>query len=151
MSGTMNDTPGAALSRRDFISLTAAGVAALAIPRRANAKEAPRMLYVGTYTDGTKSKGIYRVRLSSAGALSLAGLAAETSNPSFVALSPDARFAFAVNELSKMKGVATGAVTSFNRRMGDDALHELGQVITRGADPCYVSTDNTGRFLFVAN
>ena len=147
----MSDTKPITVSRRDFISLTAIGVAALGIPRRASAKDSPRMLYVGTYTADTKSKGIYRVRMSSSGALTMAGLAAETNNPSFVALSPDARFAFAVNELGEMNGRPTGGVTAFSRSKGTNVLHPLRHEVTGGADPCYVSTDHTGRFLFVAN
>lgn len=147
----MSDMQPMPISRRDFISVTAIGVAALGAPRRASAKDSARMLYVGTYTDDGKSKGIYRVRMSSTGALTLAGLAAETTNPSFVALSPDARFAFAVNEVAEMNGQPTGAVTAFSRTKGSNELHAPRRETTGGAAPCYVSTDNTGRYVFVAN
>jgi 6-phosphogluconolactonase len=53
---------------------------------------------IGTYTS-QDSKGIYAYRYDSAtGAMSELGLAAETSNPSFVAVHPNQRFVYAANE-----------------------------------------------------
>jgi 6-phosphogluconolactonase len=142
-----------ALSRRDFISLSALGVAGCAVPRLGRMKrEEDRMLYIGTYTDDHRSKGIYLVRLSPAtGAMSVVSLAAETANPSFVALSPDGGTAFAVNEIGEVDGQPGGAVTAFSRDRAANSLAQLGTASTKGAAPCYVSTDLTGRFLFVAN
>ena len=57
-------------------------------------------LYLGTYTR-QKSKGIYAWRLHTAdGSLQSIGLAAEISNPSFLAVSPDGRFLYAADENS---------------------------------------------------
>lgn len=142
-----------ALSRRDFISLSALGVAGCAVPRLGRAKrEEDRMLYIGTYTDGNQSKGIYLMRLSPAtGAMSIAGVAAETANPSFVALSPDGGTAFAVNEIGEVDGRPGGTVTAFGRERATHGLAQLGVASTMGTAPCYVSTDQSGRFLFVAN
>ena len=56
------------------------------------------IVYVGTYTRQT-SKGIYAYRFNSADArLTPLGLAAETTNPSFLAVHPSQRFLYAVNE-----------------------------------------------------
>ena len=53
-------------------------------------------LLIGTYTKGT-SRGIYSVALDRAtGALGAPELAAEAPNPTFIALSPDSRFLYAV-------------------------------------------------------
>ena len=140
------------LSRRDFIALSALGVAGCAVRRVGATTEEDRMLYVGTYTDKTASKGIYRLRLSpGSGALSIAGVAAETLNPSFVALSPDGASAFAVNEVGELDGHPGGGVTAFGRDIASGVLRPAGREFTNGADPCYASTDRTGRFLFVAN
>jgi len=141
------------LSRRDFISLSALGVASCAVPRLGRAKrEEDRMLYIGTYTDDRRSKGIYLVRLSPAtGAMSIAGVAAETANPSFVALSPDGGTAFAVNEIGEVNGQPGGTVTALSRERVANGLTQLGTAPTKGTAPCYVSTDLSGRFLFVAN
>src|SRR5579864_8270287 len=58
------------------------------------------IFYVGTYTeDGSKSKGIYAYRFDADTAkITSLGLAAETTNPSFVTLHPNGRFLYAVNE-----------------------------------------------------
>jgi 6-phosphogluconolactonase len=141
------------LSRRDFISLSALGIAGCALPRIGNSPaEGDRMLYIGTYTDDHRSKGIYLLRLApDTGALSIAGLAAESVNPSFVALSPDGEAAFAVNEIGDVDGKPGGMVTAFTRNGIAATLGALASEPTRGAAPCYVSTDRSGRLLFVAN
>ena len=57
-----------------------------------------QIVYVGTYTR-TSSKGIYAWRLQPAtGKLTPLGLAAETSNPTFLAVAPNQRFLYAANE-----------------------------------------------------
>src|SRR5262245_3440308 len=80
------------------------------------ARDGATLVYVGTYTSA-KSKGIYlfRMRPENAGAservaLEPIGVAAETPNPSFLALDPKRRLLFAVNELDTFQGKPTGAV-----------------------------------------
>src|SRR5580765_1523132 len=71
------------------------------------------LVYIGTYTD-TTSKGIYVSRLNTdTGALSKPQLAVATSNPSFLAVTPDGRFVYAVNEISSYGGQASGSVSAF--------------------------------------
>ena len=56
------------------------------------------LVYVGTYTDHG-SKGIYAYRFdSSTGKLTSLGLAAESTEPSFLAVDSGGRFLYAVNE-----------------------------------------------------
>src|SRR5690348_16095984 len=59
------------------------------------------LLYVGTYTEqGSKSKGIYAYRFDADTAeVTPLGLAGETVNPSFLAVHPNRRFLYAVNEV----------------------------------------------------
>jgi 6-phosphogluconolactonase len=109
------------------------------------------VLYVGTYTQG-ESKGIYAYRFDdSTGELSEIGLAAETENPSFLTVDHATKFLYAVNELQKYKGEATGAVTSFAIDHSNWKLKPLNQVASGGADPCYISLDRSGKYLLVAN
>src|SRR5437870_11275852 len=55
------------------------------------------LVYIGTYT-GAKSKGIYLSRFDSAtGKLASPELAAETKNPTFLAVHPNRRFLYAVS------------------------------------------------------
>ncbi len=71
---------------------------------------------MGTYTEeGSKSKGIYAFRYdASTGQITPLGLAAETTNPSFVAPHPNGRFLYAVNEVGNYKGPNSGGVSAFS-------------------------------------
>ena len=118
------------------------------------AKDSPKdkyLLFVGTYTD-KESKGIYAYRFDAASfELTPLGVAAETANPSFLAIDPSRRFLYAVNEVQKYKGASSGSVSAFgiNRQTGKLSL--LNEVASRGADPCYVAFDKTGKYALVAN
>jgi 6-phosphogluconolactonase len=109
------------------------------------------LVYVGAYT-GPKSKGIYSYRFNIAtGRAAPLGLAAQTSNPSFLAISPDQKFLFAVNELAEYRGAKSGAVSSFVIDRSTGKLTFLNQVPSGGPGPCYVSLDKAGHFVLVAN
>ena len=128
---------------------TLALVCALDTSARARAE---RTVYVGTYTDKTESKGIYAFRFDdSSGALTPIGLVAETQNPSFLTASRDHRRVFAVNELQSFEGSPGGSVTSFDVDRKTWKLKPLSVQATRGAGPCHLVLDNTGRYLAVAN
>jgi len=108
-----------------------------------------RIMYVGTYTRAP-SKGIYAYRLNAAGELTpmgTAGLVAETENPSFLAVHPNQRFLYAVNELDR----DAGRVSAFSIDRTTGTLTLLNAVPSRGGSPCHVSIDRTGKWLFVAN
>ncbi len=116
------------------------------------------IFYVGTYTGNeTNSKGIYAFRYDASTAqFTSLGLAAETTNPSWVTLDPNGRFLYAVNELPNYQGPNSGGVSAFSvdRSNGNQAtgkLTFLNEVPTRGADPCYVIVDRTGKYVLVAN
>ena len=110
-----------------------------------------RVVYIGTYT-GEASKGIYAFRFDDgSGGLTPLGLVSETPNPSFLTSSTDGRFVFAVNELSSFGGEPTGSVTSFAVDSGSGRLTELSVQPSRGAGPCHLALDRTGRYLGVAN
>ncbi len=106
-------------------------------------------VFVGTYTDG-KSKGIYRMVLDTAsGKLTEPTLAAELSNPSFLAVHPTGKYLYAVNESSGPgKG---GGVTSFALDPKTGELTKLNQESTVGDGPCHLVVDATGKNVLVAN
>ena len=136
----------------------------LALVTVSAAKDSPKgkyLLFVGTYTE-KESKGIYAYRFDAASsALTPLGLAAETTNPSFLAIDPSRRFLYAVNEVPKYKGGNSGAVSAYaidlensDRQNGDrhnGKLSLLNEVASRGADPCYIAFDKTGKYALVAN
>jgi 6-phosphogluconolactonase len=111
------------------------------------------ILYVGTYTEeGSKSKGIYAYRYDgNTGQTTALGVAAETTNPSWVALHPNGRFLYAVNEVPNYKGPNSGGLSAFSIDHATGKLTFLNEVPTRGADPCYVIVDPNGKFVLVAN
>lgn len=106
--------------------------------------------YVGTYT-GPKSRGIYAYRFDADGRLTPLGLVAESVNPSFLAVDPRHRFLYAVNEISDFGGQKSGAVSAFAIDRGTGKLTFLNQVSSRGAGPCHVALDKTGKYVLVAN
>ena len=128
----------------------------IASPGFAQTRAHKYLLFVGTYTSSesqdTGSKGIYSYRFDeSSGKLAPLGVAAETANPSFLAVAPGNKFLYAVNELQTYKGAPSGAVTAFTMDHQTGKLTQLDEVASRGSDPCYISFDRTGKYLLVAN
>lgn len=114
---------------------------------------------IGTYTEPSlASQGIRVIQVSAEdGSLGDLGLAAITPNPTFLALHPNGRHLFAVNELEQHRTTVGGSVSSFElpaASMGwDEAapLRKLNQQPTHGVAPCHLTVDSTGRWLLVAN
>src|ERR1035438_5404934 len=104
------------------------------------------IMYVGTYTRAPTSKGIYAYKFqSSSGKLTPIGLAGESSNPSFLAVSPNQRFLYAVNENG------AGTISAFAIDPATAQLKALNKVSSKGSGPCHVSVDKSGKWAFVAN
>jgi 6-phosphogluconolactonase len=138
-------------TRRDFLSATALGMIGIANRGLVSGAD-ERFAYVGTYTDGGKSQGIYRLFLdTTTGAMRVGGVAAKSANPSFLALHPNGRVLYAVNEVDEHAGQATGAVSAFRIARDSGALTLLSQLPSHGKSPCYVSVDRRGRVVLVAN
>ena len=117
----------------------------------------PTLVYVGTYT-GTKSQGIYLFRLQAENPavsqnirLVPLGLAAASSNPSFLEIDLKRRLLFAVNEVNEFEGKATGAVSAFSIDKAKGTLTLINQRASMGTGPCHLVLDRSGRYLFVAN
>lgn len=109
------------------------------------------LVYVGTYTD-RGSKGIYAYRLDEkTGALAPVGLVAETANPTFLAVHPNHRYLYAVNEVEQFDGKKGGGVTAYeiDRRTG--RLRKIDSESTIGTGPCHITVDHAGKNVLVAN
>lgn len=101
--------------------------------------------YLGTYTNTPPSQGIYLGTLNTnTGALGTLTLAGTIKNPSFVALSPNRRFLYAVAESPE------GSVTAF-RIEADGKLSLLNTQSSEGAAPCHLTVDSSGKNVLVAN
>ena len=102
---------------------------------------ASQLIFVGTYTpkDST-SRGIYAVRLDSAtGELSAPVLAAETPNPTFLALNPNGRFLYTLGDSG-----AGGAAVAFSLDPTTAKLSPLNLQPTGGGSLAHVGIDATG-------
>jgi 6-phosphogluconolactonase len=146
-------------TRRDFMkAATAATLGAALAPGEARglpvntARPARELLmYVGTYTSG-ESEGIYLYRLSLAdGSLRRAGVTRGVSNPSYLTLDRARRFLYSVEETEEFEGEKSGAVSAFKVDRGDGSLGFVNRRASKGGAPCYVTADNAGRFVLVAN
>jgi 6-phosphogluconolactonase len=108
--------------------------------------------YVGTYTRPGKSKGIYAWRFHPAnGKVTAIGLVGETASPSFLAVHPNHKFLYAVNEVSNFEGKRAGSVSAFAMDTSTGKLKLLNTVSSRGDGPCHLALDPSGKWLFVAN
>lgn len=116
----------------------------------AQKKQAPRFyhLLIGTYTNGT-SKGIYVYKFDTkTGTVALEQVAAGVKDPSYLTVSADHHFVYAVNESHNPAGDSVSAF-KFNDRTGKLTYLNIKPVF--GNDPCYVSVDKHRKNLFVAN
>lgn len=106
-------------------------------------------LLVGTYTNG-KSEGIYVYDFDTTNANNNFVSSIKSSNPSFLAVSPNKKNVFAVNEDgdSLNNGGAVSAY-SFNKKSG--SLQFINQQRSGGNHPCYTTIDKSGKWLITAN
>ncbi|MEM1339291.1 MAG: lactonase family protein [Bacteroidota bacterium] len=104
-------------------------------------------LFVGTYTDGT-SEGIYTLKFNAEnGTLDSLMLKAELTNPSFLAISADNKFVYAVQETADYDSLG-GGISAFAVKGG--LLEVLNSKGSGGAHPCHVALSGEGQ-LAVSN
>lgn len=102
-------------------------------------------LIVGTYTAPGKSEGIYIYDYNPATAeTSLKSITKGTSNPSYLAISPDRKFVYAVNETGE-----SSTVSAFKYDAKTGKLTFINKVPSQGADPCFITVDQQN--VIVAN
>jgi 6-phosphogluconolactonase len=144
-------------SRREFLAASAVGLVELARGSESFAwgdesQLDGDLLYVGTYTEGGRPEGIYLIRMDRrSGKLRRVGSVNAGANPSFLAIHPNGRVLYAVNEVEKLNGRATGAVSAFAIASDTGALTRRNEQPSEGGAPCYVSVDRSGRVVLVAN
>lgn len=107
-------------------------------------------LLVGTYTSG-KSEGIYVYKFNSqTGDVNYISTAKNVSNPSYLAVSPNEKHVYAVNE-NHNKEQNGGEVTAFSFDKKTGVLTQLNKQPSAGNDPCYISINKSGKFVIVGN
>ncbi|RDC57451.1 lactonase family protein [Pedobacter chinensis] len=102
-------------------------------------------LLIGTYTAPGKSEGIYTYNFNSETAeINLKSIAKGVANPSYLAIAPDQKFVYAVNETGN-----TSTVSAFKYDAKTGVLTFLNKVDSHGAEPCYITVDEKN--VMVAN
>jgi 6-phosphogluconolactonase len=121
-------------------------------PISADAAGKPKYLvYIGTYTDHG-SKGIYAYRFDDrTGKATALGLAAESTQPSFLAVDASGHFLYAVNEIESYQGQSSGAVSAFAIDAASGKLSLLNQLPSRGPGPAHIALDQAGKYALVSN
>jgi 6-phosphogluconolactonase len=105
-------------------------------------------LVVGSYTSG-KSTGIYVYEFDSEDQTAKLVDSVASSNPSYLAFSPDHKFIYAVNENDSRTGGGKITAFSFDKTNGD--IKEINQQATLGDHPCYITVDKTGKWAIAGN
>ncbi len=106
-------------------------------------------LIIGTYTSG-KSEGIYIYDFNTTTGDSKMLSSIKSSNPSFLAVSPDKKYLYAVNEDADSQNNG-GMVSAFKFKKKKQQLKFINQQPSGGNHPCYVTIDKTGKWVIVAN
>ncbi len=113
-------------------------------------------LFIGTYTkkeghvDG-KAEGIYLYDLDTkTGALTNQRTIKDVINPSFLTLSANGNFLYAVNEIGSDVDSA-GYITAFVIDKSRRNLRLLNKQSSHSFAPCYISVDKKNRFAFATN
>lgn len=136
------------MNRKTAFCCAATALFSLFIPKLFAANKGNELyLLVGTYTSGS-SKGIYVYRFDcEKGTYRSVNEVTGISNPSYLTLSPNEKFVYAVSENEGNKALA--CAFSFDKK--DGKLSLLNSQQTHGGSPCYIKSDATGEHVITAN
>jgi 6-phosphogluconolactonase len=105
-------------------------------------------LFIGTYTN-TTSKGIYIYDFNSeTGEAKWLWNTDSVTNPSYLTISQDQKYVYAVNETN---GANPGRVTAYSFNKKNPSLQFINTTASGGDDPCYLETTSDNKWLAVAN
>jgi 6-phosphogluconolactonase len=107
------------------------------------------IMLIGTY-DSPKSEGIYVYDFNTVDGTTILLSKIKTSNPSFLAVSKNNKFVYAVNENANKNGNG-GSVSSFSFNNKNNTLSFLNKQSTMGNHPCHVSIDKKEKWLSISN
>ena len=111
------------------------------------------MMYIGTYTEGGNSKGIYTYHFNQENGTFELLSSATAANPSFVTLSPDGKRLYAVSEYNDgRQGAYSFDVSEDKSQLSNPVFLPTApkEALPRaGADPCHIVSD--GKYVITAN
>lgn len=114
---------------------------------RTNMTNNQMYMLVGTYTSG-ESKGVYVYKIDTVTGTSEYVSMVEVANPSYLTLSKDEKFVYAVTEDD---GAETSAANAFSFDKESGKLIFLNKQLTQGGAPCYINVDANGKHIVTAN
>ena len=113
---------------------------------------AEAFIYAGSYAKGEKAKGIHLLKFNlENGNLSLVSSEFSGENPSFLALHPNKKFLYAVNESGNRGDEDGGTLSAFQIDPNTGSLKLLNKKFTQGSWPCHLSLTKNGEMIAVAN
>ncbi len=128
----------------------AAAVAAAARTTPLRAATGQVVAYVGAYND-KDGNALYIYDLSPAdGTLTRRTVFKDYPSPSSLAIAPNQKFLYAVNEITNFNGTKNGSVTAFAIQPNGD-LKFLNVINSQGGGPAHLSVDPSGKWVFAAN
>jgi 6-phosphogluconolactonase len=115
-----------------------------------NLEAKKHILYVGTYTNGM-TDGIFVYSFNDqTGRLVNLKKPTVANNPSFVVISSNNKFLYAVGELDNLDSNRSGGISAFKIEK-NHKLTLINHVLTYGANPCHVSLSPDGKRLVASN
>jgi 6-phosphogluconolactonase len=111
-------------------------------------QDSMRYLLIGTYTK-KQSEGIYIYTFNTrSGQLQHVSTTKGVDNPSYLAIAPDKKHVYSVNESGSDR---TGFVSAFQFDPATGQLQFINKQLAGGDGPCYVNTDADGSHVLVGN
>jgi 6-phosphogluconolactonase len=108
-----------------------------------------QFLLIGTYTKSAdEGINVYAFN-SQTGALHFVSITKNVDNPSYLVIAPDHQHVYSVNEVNPPKG--EGGVSAFQWDTTSGALTFINRQPSGGDDPCYITTDQDGKYVLVGN
>ncbi|MEI6185258.1 MAG: beta-propeller fold lactonase family protein, partial [Bacteroidota bacterium] len=104
-------------------------------------------LLVGTYTKGN-SEGIYSYQFNADSGTAKLVATAKTDNPSYLTVSNNEAFVYAVKEGGD-NNISAATAYTFDKHNGKLLL--INTQNTKGAGPCYITVDKQNKWVFTAN
>jgi len=148
------------ISRRDFVALMGAGLAAGSTV--VQAQSTPRVFaYVGSWTQGPFGVGggggisVFEADLDdgSLTPLSHTGPEFENLNAGYLCIAPNGRVLYSTDEVKNLNGEfgAGGGVLSFSIDAADGSLTHMNTQPSMGVNPAYIAIDATGSRVLASN